>query len=84
MKIEFKIDDVDGRKVIVIGGEVFDWGLDDEALSDANQFSSNKDMMRAIHADVREFFLRCLEEQIGFRMSIGDVNKALLRGYFER
>jgi hypothetical protein len=84
MKIEFKVGVFEGRKCIMAGGEVFDWGLEESAIADANQFSSNKDVMRAVHSDVQEFFLSCLEEQMGFRMGIKEVNEALRRGYVER
>lgn len=83
MRINFSLEEKDGGKVLVVNGELFDWALDESAIEEANQFSSNRDVMRAVHSDVKEFFLNCLEEQTGLRMSLGEVNEAIRKGYVE-
>jgi hypothetical protein len=84
MKISFVIDRVDDQDVIVVGGELFDWGLDENALSQANIHFSNKETMAAIHADIKNYFLECLSEHLGFSITIGEVNKALKKGFIEK
>jgi len=81
--IPFKIVRVDDQDVIVVDDEVFDWGLDDGSISHANRFSSNKETMRAIHDDIRKYFLESLGEQLGFEVSMRDVNEALRVGYID-
>ena len=80
MKIPFKIEQVGEQEVIAVDGEVFDWGLDEDSISHANRFSSNKETMRAIHDDIRKYFLESLGEQLGFEVSMKDVNEALRAG----
>ena len=79
----FKIDRIGGQSVIVTGGDVFDWGLDDDSIDHANRFSSNKDTMKAIHADIRKYFLESLGEYLGFEVSMKEVNEALRTGYID-
>lgn len=83
MKIPFEISEYEGQKVIFINKEIFDWGIDEEALDQANDFASNANSLKAIHFDIRNYFLECLEEHIGFKMTIKEVNEALKIGYVE-
>lgn len=80
---KFEIKIVDGQKVIFIDEELFDWGLDEGALERANEFSSNLQTMEAIHLDIKNYFLECLSEQLGFKPTIKQINKALQDGYIE-
>jgi hypothetical protein len=80
VKIPFKTERVGGQEVIVVDGEVFDWGLDEDSISHANRFSSNKDTMRAIHEDIRKYFLESIGELLGFEVSMRDINEALRAG----
>lgn len=84
MKIHFKIVEYENQKVIFIDDEIFDWGIDEDALNQANEFASNPNALKAIHFDIKNYFLECLEEHIGFKITIGEVNEALKAGYIEK
>lgn len=83
MRISFKIDEHEGQKVIFINNEMFDWGIDENALSQANEFASNPNSLKAIHFDIKNYFLECLEDHIGFEITMKEVNEALKVGYIE-
>ncbi len=83
MKIYFKINEYEGQKVIFINNEIFDWGIEEEALDQANEFASNANALRAIHFDIKNYFLECLEQHIGFKPTIKQVTEALKVGYIE-
>ena len=78
----FKVKKVNNQKVLVIDGEVFDWGLDDDSLYQVNQFK-NEETIKAVHADIKNFFLESLIEFLGFKVTMGDVNKALESGHID-
>lgn len=85
MKINFEIKDYQGEKVIQIDQDIFDWRLDDDALDQANEFaSSNPNALNSIHQDIKNYFLECLEEFTGFKMTMKEVNQALKFGYIEK
>lgn len=75
-KVYFEMGQEDGQKVILIDGEVFDWGLDDESIEQANQHSD----LRSIHSQIKSHFLESLGEVLGFLPTIGEVNQALKDG----
>lgn len=81
MKISFEIKKNENQNVIFINDELFDWGIDEEALFQANQLSSNPSALKAIHIDIKNYFLDCIEELIGFRPTILQINEALKIGY---
>jgi hypothetical protein len=80
---KFEVCRVENQNVIKIDGDVFDWGLDDDALAQANQHALSKDTMKAIHSDIKNHFLDCLSEHLGFRPTMKQVNKALKEGFID-
>jgi hypothetical protein len=76
MGFSFEIGESEGQKAILIDGELFDWGLDDASIKMANE---QKDI-KSVHADIRDHFLDSLEEVIGFRPTMAQVNEALRKG----
>jgi hypothetical protein len=72
--------EVSGDKILVDGG-VFDWGLDDDAINDANRHADKEEFMRAIHNDIMNHFLNSISEVLGFRPTMRQVNEAIKRGY---
>ena len=72
-----KIQEENNQKVIVIEDEVFDWGLDENALEEANNLADNLDLMRMIHMDIKEYFLLCMEEFTGSKPTIKEVYEEL-------
>lgn len=69
---------------IWIDDQVFDWGLDDEAIREANKRCANLEFARAIHADIMEHFLDSLSEVLGFKPSMKQVNEALKSGFISK
>jgi len=78
--IEFRSES--GR--ILIDGEPFDWGLDDEAIEEANRHAGTPRFMKAIHNDIMGHFLDSLSEVLGFRPSMKQVNEGLDRGFISK
>lgn len=78
--IEFRAS---GGKIFV-DGEPFDWGLDDDAVEEANRRSVTPQFTRAIHADIMGHLLDSLSQVLGFRPSMRQVNEALDRGFISR
>jgi len=72
--------EVSGGKILIDGG-VFDWGLDDEAIQDANRHADKEEFMRAIHNDIMEHFLISISEVLGFRPTMKQINEAISRGH---
>jgi hypothetical protein len=83
MKIPFTINEYAGQKVIFINNEVFDWAIDEDALIQANEFASNTNALKAIHFDIKNYFLECLEDYIGFKLNMKQVNEAIKLGYVQ-
>lgn len=83
MKIKFEIKEEQGNKAIFIDNELFDWGIEENALEQANQYASNDEILKAIHTDIREYFLDCIEQYLNFRPTIKQINKSLKVGYIE-
>lgn len=81
--IKLKIEELDGQKILLINGEVFDWALDEEALIQANQYEKNKETMKAIHSDIRNYFLECIAEYLGFKPTIKQLYDGIQKGYIE-
>jgi hypothetical protein len=83
--IEFKFEEhiVEGQKVILLDGEVFDWGLDEDSAEMANSSMKNEKEASVVHEDVMKFFLESLSSVVGFNVSMEQVNKALKEGRME-
>lgn len=79
----FSVSQVGDQKVLMIGDDVFDWALDEEALTQANQYALNKGMMKAIHSDIKNHFLDCLAEHLGYKQTMKQVNDALKEGFID-
>lgn len=76
MVFSFKVGESEGQKVILINGELFDWGLDDSSIEMAND---QKDM-KSVHNDIRDHLLDSLSEIVGFRPTMRQINEALRTG----
>ena len=76
MGFSFEISELEGQKVILIDGELFDWGLDDDSIEMAN----NQQDIKSVHRDIRDHFLDSLGEVLGFRPNMAQVNEAIRTG----
>ena len=79
----FSVSQVGDQKVLMIGDDIFDWALDDDALAQANQYAPSKSMMKAVHADIKNHFLDCLTEHLGYKPTMKQVNDALKEGFID-
>lgn len=77
-------EELGSYRAIFIDGKLFDWGLDEESLNRAASFTGNDAVLRkAMHGDIRKYFLDCLEQYIGRRPTMKEVNTAIEAGYIE-
>ena len=89
MKVSFQIkphtdEELGSYNAIYIDDKLFDWGLDEESLHKASKFTEKEDVLKkAIHGDIRKYFLDCVEQYIGRRPTIKEVNTAIEAGYIE-
>jgi len=71
-------------RVLVINGEVFDWGVNDSDLANAKKLCGNDPFFKkSIQGDICRFFLNCLSEVLETEVTLGQVNEALKQGYLE-
>lgn len=69
----------DGENRIFIDNQLFDWGIDENAIQQINQISNPDDLLM-IHENIRQYFLQCLESYIGKKLTIKQVYEALKSG----
>jgi hypothetical protein len=72
----------DGEDRIFIDNQLFDWGIDEEALSQINQIS-NPEEIKKIHENIKRYFLGCFESYLGRPTSIKEVLEAIQSGQIE-
>ena len=72
------------QKVIFVDDELFDWGIEEEALEQARKFSKNDEgIQTAIHGDIQKYFLDSLSEFLGHTITLKEVNEAIENGFIE-
>lgn len=75
-------DTKQNQKVIFVDEEMFDWGIEEEALQEAKKFAAgDPSIKKAIHGDIKSFFLDSLSEFLGKEVTLKDVNEAIESGY---
>ena len=61
---------------------MFDWGIEEEALQEAKKFAGeDASIKKAIHGDIKKFFLDSLSEFLGREVTLKEVNEAVESGY---
>jgi hypothetical protein len=78
----FEIRRFDGEDRIFIDNQLFDWGLDENALEEINKVQDKQELEK-IHINIRNFFLECLSNQLGKKVTMGQVLEAIELGYLE-
>lgn len=76
-KISFEVMQDENQKILIIDGVAFDWALDDESIEQANLQKN----LKAVHGDIQNHFLDSLEEVLGFRPTMKQVNDAIKEGF---
>jgi hypothetical protein len=79
----FSVSQVEDQKVLMIGDDIFDWALDEDALAQVNQYAPSKSIMKTVHSDIKNHFLDCLAEHLGYRPTMKQVNDALKEGFID-
>ncbi len=69
------------EKALFIGGEIFDWGIEDGALDNAiKTVGDDPTMKKALYGDIQRYFLDSLAEFLGYKISLAEVNEAIEKG----
>lgn len=69
----------DGEDRIFIDNQLFDWGIDEEALNQISKIS-NEDELKKIHENIKQYFLGCFESYLGRPTSIKEVLESIQSG----
>jgi hypothetical protein len=72
----------DGEDRIFIEDQLFDWGIDDQAIGQINN-TTNLDQLNSIHENIRLYFLQSLESFLGRKVTIKEVYNAIKSGKFD-
>jgi|GEM_PF-5550852 len=67
------------QKNIYIDGELFDWSIDEEAYHWAEK--QGPQMLMVVQQDIAKYFLECLSETVGKRVTIQDLQEAEKTGW---
>jgi hypothetical protein len=84
MKIKLEIKKHENQNVLFVNEDIFDWQIQEEELEDAIKFANNdKEVKKAIKADIQNFFLSCLSEILGKKINLKELNDGIERGFLE-
>jgi hypothetical protein len=71
-------------RALVFDGEVFDWGMDPEDLETARRICQNDECRaKEILGTIQVHFLTSLEQFLGTKVSLKELNKAIANGYID-
>lgn len=81
-KVEIKpwFDQEEGKTVnaLFVDGEVFDWGMGDDALRNARQYVNKNPLMeKAVYGDIQKHFIDSLCLFLGHSFTMKDLNEAI-------
>lgn len=82
MKIPFEIRRYEGKNVIFINNQLFDWSIEEEAIQKIKKIK-DKTELKEINNNIRMFLLDCLESYLNKKINIKEVLEALRLGYIE-
>lgn len=72
----------DGEDRLFVDNQLFDWGIDEEALSQIDKIS-NKEDIEKIHENIKKFFLDCFSSMVGKKINIKQAYEAIVSGQIE-
>ena len=72
----------DGEDRLFVDNQMFDWGIDEEALSQIDKIN-NKEDIEKIHENIKNFFLDCFSSMIGNKINIKQAYEAIVSGQIE-
>lgn len=70
--------------VIVVDGEVFDWGLDLSSWSEAKKvIAQHQELTETVTVSILNHFCECFSDFIGRSMTLQEINDAIEKGCIE-
>jgi hypothetical protein len=72
----------DGEDRLFVDNQLFDWGIDEEALLQIDKIS-NKEDIEKIHENIKNFFLDCFSSMVGKKINIKQAYEAIVSGQIE-
>lgn len=69
------------HNAIFVDGQMFDWYIDRASLAEAKKFAQNDPVIkRSIYADIQSHFMQCFCDFIGKKVTLSELNEALITG----
>jgi len=70
--------------VLVVDGEIFDWGMDPASLDQARKvIAEHNELTESVTLSVLGHFCECFSDFIGKTMSLDEINESIEKGYVE-
>lgn len=70
--------------VLVIDGEVFDWGMDLESFNQAKAvMNQHQELKESVALSLLGHFCECFGDFIGRSITLDEINEAIEKGYIE-
>jgi transcription termination factor NusB len=74
-----EIRSLDGENRLFIDNQLFDWGIDEEAIEQIKKIENEEDLQK-INENIKDFFLECLSSIVGKKMNIKEAYEAIISG----
>ncbi len=84
MRKDVSIHEIEGVRMIVVGNEAFDWGVDERDFRKAQVASKNDPLLKdSFLGQIEKHFVDCFSEFIGKPVKMEEINQALEQGWIE-
>lgn len=84
MKKNLKIHEIDGVRMIVVGNEAFDWGVDEEHFKATALICKNDPEVKDnFLGNIQKHFVSSFSEFLGKDVTLTEINKSLKEGFIE-
>lgn len=71
-------------RMIVVGNEVFDWGLDEEHFKIAQRVAKSDEAMKDVFlGEIQKHLVQCFSEFVGKQVTLKEISDALEKGEIE-
>lgn len=71
----------DGEDRIFVNNELFDWGIDEDAINKINNIN-NKEELDKILENIMLYFISCIEPILGRKTTIKEIYESIISGEF--
>ena len=73
------------KRYLVFDNEAFDYELSESDLSRAIQYCGTEPQaIKMLHGEIQKHFLQCLEEFLGFKITLEELVRAIREGTLEK